>query len=64
MKRVFSKSGDRFHIIREQDSLDILTDTQTGVSYLFYGDGDRGGLTPLINSEGQPLVEQIGSTDQ
>ena len=34
----------------------ILQDTQTGVNYLFVQTGYAGGLTPLLDREGKPLV--------
>ena len=35
----------------------ILKDTVTGVLYVFTGDGQRGGLTPLLGSDGKPMIE-------
>ena len=37
----------------------ILQDTVTGVQYLFTQEGYAGGLTPLLNRDGTPV---IGST--
>ena len=37
----------------------ILQDTVTGVQYLFVQNGYGGGLTPLLNRDGTPV---IGST--
>lgn len=37
----------------------ILLDTVTGVQYLFTQEGYAGGLTPLLNRDGTPV---IGST--
>lgn len=34
----------------------ILRDTTTGVQYLFVQDGYAGGLTPLLDMEGRPLL--------
>lgn len=34
----------------------IIVDTETGVNYLFYKAGYAGGLTPLLNSDGTPVV--------
>ena len=34
----------------------ILVDRQTGVNYLFVASGYAGGLTPLLNPDGSPVV--------
>ncbi len=36
----------------------ILMDKLTGVHYLYYSDGSAGGITPLLDSEGKPIVSQ------
>jgi len=42
----------------------IITDSETGVQYLFAFDGYAGGLTVLVDREGKPLVakDQENST--
>ena len=37
----------------------ILRDTVTGVEYLFVQDGNAGGLTPLLNRDGTPVVGTV-----
>lgn len=34
----------------------VIVDKQTGVNYLFVRSGYGGGLTPLIDAEGKPIV--------
>ena len=34
----------------------VLQDTQTGVNYLFVQTGYAGGLTPLLDREGKPII--------
>lgn len=34
----------------------VLQDTKTGVNYLFVQTGYAGGLTPLLDREGKPIV--------
>lgn len=34
----------------------IYVDKETGVNYLFIGSGIAGGLTPLLDSEGKPVI--------
>ena len=37
----------------------ILVDKKTGVNYLFVQSGYAGGLTPLLNRDGTPVVTTI-----
>ena len=37
----------------------ILVDRQTGVNYLFVASGYAGGLTPLLDREGKPVVSPL-----
>ena len=39
---------------------EILVDTQTGVNYLYYWSGNGGGLTPLLDREGKPVITAVG----
>ncbi len=34
----------------------IIMDRMTGVHYLFFSDGSAGGITPLLGSDGKPVV--------
>jgi len=36
----------------------IITDSETGVQYLFAFDGYSGGLTVLLDKDGKPLVDK------
>ena len=48
---------DRFEKISSQGKLTV---TETGVLYLFHKDGYAGGLTPLLDKDGKPAVDQQG----
>ena len=37
----------------------IWVDKQTGVNYLFVASGYAGGLTPLLNRDGTPVVTPV-----
>ena len=37
----------------------ILVDKVTGVNYLFVSSGYAGGLTPLLDREGKPIVTPL-----
>ena len=39
----------------------ILVDKQTGVNYLFVQTGYGGGLTPLLDRDGKPVVTTVAN---
>ncbi len=41
------------------ESIEILVDKETGVNYLFVASGYAGGLTPLLDRDGKPVVSPI-----
>lgn len=54
---------DRFQKVYSQGLVnvaEILVDTQTGVNYLYYCSGNGGGLTPLLDREGKPVITAVG----
>lgn len=40
-------------------SNEIWVDKKTGVNYLFHAAGYAGGLTPLLNQDGTPVVTPV-----
>ena len=38
------------------DVMEIWVDRETGVNYLFHWNGSAGGMTPLLDAEGKPVV--------
>lgn len=48
----------RFEKVYSQDlgTMMILVDKETGVNYLFASSGYAGGITPLLDREGKPVV--------
>jgi len=51
----------RFEKIYSQGlgSVQIWVDTETGVNYLFQQSGYAGGLTPLLDRDGKPVITPI-----
>jgi len=51
----------RFEKVYSQDlgSTIIYVDKETGVNYLFVANGYAGGLTPLLDREGKPVITPI-----
>ncbi len=41
------------------DVIEILVDQETGVNYLFRSNGYAGGMTPLLDREGRPVLTTV-----
>ncbi len=53
---------DRFVKIYEQGALnvtEIWVDKVTGVNYVFHASGYAGGMTPLLDREGKPVISAL-----
>ena len=56
---------ERFKRIFSQgmiSTMEIWVDTETGVNYLYHRDGNSGGLTPLLDKDGKPVITFIDNT--
>lgn len=57
-----ANEDNRFKLIYDQTSkmripvMEIWLDTETGVNYLFRNAAYGGGLTPLLDAEGKPVI--------
>lgn len=54
--------SDRFEKVYTQGTLtvtEIWVDRETGVNYVFHCSGYAGGLTPLLDREGKPVVTPV-----
>ena len=45
-------------------SNEIWVDKVTGVNYLFHASGYAGGLTPLLNRDGTPVVTSVPRNEE
>ena len=56
-----AKKEERFIKVHSENmgSEMILVDRKTGVNYLFVSSGYAGGLTPLLNRDGTPVITPI-----
>lgn len=58
---MFGKDSDkRFDVIFKEGTMSgckILVDNETGVHYLFSWDGYAGGITPLLDKDGKPIIK-------
>jgi len=56
--------NDRFEKVYTQgamSTMEIWVDKETGVNYIFRQSGYAGGLTPLLDRDGKPVVSVITS---
>ena len=54
--------NERFEKIYSQGVLNIIeiwVDKETGVNYMFHASGNAGGLTPLLDRDGKPVVSPL-----
>ena len=60
---------DRF-ILKSQERIatlmyaNVLVDSETGINYLYVNYGSSGGLTPLLDADGKPVISPIKSSTQ
>lgn len=45
-------------------SVEIWVDKETGVNYLFKTSGYAGGLCPLLDSEGKPVISPVNRREE
>ena len=46
-----------------QGSTEIWVDRETGINYLFHSGGYAGGMTPLLNRDGTPVITTVYDED-
>ena len=59
-----ARQSDRFVKVYSQGSsftaiVQIWVDRETGVNYLWQSSGYGGGLTPLLDREGKPIITTV-----
>ena len=61
-----AKKEERFIKVHSENlgSELILVDKLTGVNYLFVSQGYAGGLTPLLNPDGTPVVTPVSRYEE
>ena len=57
------KNNNRFEVIMKEGSslseagrIQVIVDKDTGVNYLWVMSGYAGGLTPLLEADGRPII--------
>jgi len=52
----------RFEKVYSQGAIDVMeiwVDKETGVNYLYHFSGYTGGLTPLLDRDGKPVITTV-----
>ena len=52
----------RFEKVYSQGAIDVMeiwVDKETGVNYLYHFSGYAGGLTPLLDRDGKPVITTV-----
>ena len=44
-------------------SIEIFVDRKTGVNYIFKASGYAGGLCPLIDADGKPIITSVSQEE-
>ena len=55
-------SEKRFEKVYSQGVIDVMeiwVDKETGVNYLYHYSGNSGGLTPLLDRDGKPVIRTV-----
>lgn len=56
------KNNERFEKVYSQGAVnvtEIWVDKETGVNYIFHASGYSGGLSPLLDRDGKPVISAI-----
>ncbi|MBR7015605.1 MAG: xylan 1,4-beta-xylosidase [Lachnospiraceae bacterium] len=54
--------NDRFEKVYSQGTMSVIeiwVDKETGVNYVFRASGYAGGMTPLLDRDGKPVVTPV-----
>ena len=54
--------NDRFEKLYSQGTMNVMeiwVDRETGVKYVFHASGYAGGMTPLLERDGRPVVSPV-----
>jgi len=59
---MFGSKDKRFKVLHEEGTVSvvrIIQDRETGVNYIFSAVGSAGGITPLLDRNGQVVVTPV-----
>lgn len=64
-----AKKDKRFIVTEKEGSeftnfMQVIVDKKTGVNYLWIKSGYSGGLTPLLDREGKPVITRVADIEE
>ncbi len=62
MEKCKMSKAERFEKVYSQGAMnvtEIWVDKETGVNYIFHAAGYSGGMTPLLDRDGKPVVSPV-----
>lgn len=56
-------SDKRFEVVFKESTFTagtrVIVDKETGINYIFHYEGNAGGMTPLLDRDGKPVVTAV-----
>lgn len=59
MSKTSEKRFEKVYSHGALEGTEIWVDTETGVNYLYHFSGSSGGLTPLLDRDGKPVISTV-----
>ncbi len=64
-----AKDNKRFVVTEKEGGaftnlIQIIVDKKTGVNYMYIQSGNSGGLTPLLDREGKPIITSVTNIEE
>lgn len=65
-----SKNDKRFIVTEKEGNgftsslIQVIVDKKTGVNYMFIQSGNSGGLTPLLDRDGKPIITSVTNIEE
>ena len=64
-----AKNDKRFIVTEKEGSaftniIQVIVDKNTGVNYMFVQSGNAGGLTPLLDRDGRPVITSTANFEE
>lgn len=65
-----SKNDKRFIVTEKEGNgftsslIQVIVDKNTGVNYMYVQSGNSGGLTPLLDRDGKPVITSVTNIEE
>lgn len=57
-------AGDGRFLLKGYGTAHVITDSHTGVQYMYYYNARGGGITVLVDADGMPLIQEEQNADK